>query len=99
MIAAETDQTVLYDFLHLMNDDNARPPLRLRSVQAKGMRESHPTTPLVMAAHNRLAQLETVPYRQYRQQQSLHRALARTAEKPTRKRPPGEKAASHLSLF
>ena len=91
MIAAETDQTVLYDFLHLMNDDNARPP--------KGMRESHPTTPLVMAAHNRLAQLETVPYRQYRQQQSLHRALARTVEKPTRKRPPGEKAASHLSLF
>jgi hypothetical protein len=91
MIAAETDQTVLYDFLHLMNDDNARPP--------KGMRAEHPTTPLVMAAHNRLAQLETVPYRQYRQQQSLHRALARTAEKPTRKRPPGEKAASHLSLF
>jgi hypothetical protein len=71
MIAAETDETVLYDFLDLMNNGNARPPLRLRSVQATGMRENHPTTPLVIVAHNRLAQLGATPHRQY-QQQSLH---------------------------
>lgn len=91
MVAAETDEIILYDFLDLMNEDNARPP--------KGMRENHPTTLLVMAAHNRLAQLGATPYRQYRQQQSLHRVLAGTAEEPTRKQVAGEKAASHLSLF
>jgi hypothetical protein len=52
-----------------------------------------------MAAHNRLAQLEAVPYRQYRRQHTLRQALAGTAERATRKRPVGEKAASHLSLF
>jgi hypothetical protein len=91
MIAAETDETVLYDLLHLMNTDNARPP--------KGMRESHTTTPLVMAAHNRLAQLGATPYRQYQQQQSLRQAMAGTAEEPAQKRPAGEKAAPHLALF
>jgi hypothetical protein len=91
MIAVETDETILYDFLDLMNDDSARP--------SKGMRAKHPTTPLVMAAHNRLAQLETVPYRQYRRQQSLRQALAGTADETARKRPSDEKATSHLSLF
>jgi hypothetical protein len=91
MIAAETDETILYDFLYLINDDSARPP--------KGMRENHPTTPLIMVAHNRLAQLETVPYRQYRRQQSLRQALAGTADETARKRPSDEKATSHLSLF
>ncbi|MBX3058834.1 MAG: hypothetical protein KF770_20405, partial [Anaerolineae bacterium] len=60
MITSEADEITLYDFLSLMNSSDARPP--------KGMRENHPTTPLVVAAHNRLAQLGATPYRQYRQQ-------------------------------
>jgi len=91
MIAAETDEAILYDFLDLMNRGDARPP--------KGMRTEHPTTPLVVAAHNRLVQLGAMPYRQYRHQQSLRRALAGPASTPTRKRPSGEEAAPHLSLF
>ena len=91
MIAAEADETILYDFLDLMNTGDARPP--------KGMRAEHPTTPLIVEAQNRLAQLGAVPYRQYRQQQSLRRALASPTGEPTRKRPSGEKAAPHLSLF
>ena len=91
MIAAEGDETILYNFLGLMNSGDARPP--------KGMRENHPTTPLVVEAHNRLAQLGAVPYRQYRQQQSLRRVLASPTGEPARKRPSGEKAVAHLSLF
>lgn len=91
MITAETDETILYDFLDLMNSGDAWPP--------KGMRAEHPTTPLVVEAHNRLAQLGAVPYRQYRQQRNLHRMLAHTTGETTRKRPSDEKAAPHLSLF
>lgn len=91
MIAAEADKTILYDFLDLMNSGDARPP--------KGMREKHPATPLVVAAHNRLAQLGEIPYRQYRQQQSLRQILVGTGSETTRKRPSSEKAVAHLSLF
>lgn len=91
MITAEGDETIPYNFLDLMNRGDARPP--------KGMRENHPTTLLVVEAHNRLAQLGAVPYRQYRQQQSLRRAPASPTGEPTRKRPSGEEAAPHLSLF
>ena len=91
MIAAEADKTILYDFLDLMNSGDARPP--------KGMREKHPATPLVVAAHNRLAQLGEIPYRQYRQQQSLRQILVSTGSETTRKRPSSEKAVAHLSLF
>jgi hypothetical protein len=91
MIAAETDEAILYGFLSIMNSGDARPP--------KGMRTEHPTTPLVVAAHNRLAQLGATSYRQYRQQQSLRQALASPVSETTRKRPSGEKAAPHLSLF
>ena len=88
MITAETDETILYDFLDRMNSGDARPP--------KGMRAKHPTTPLVVEAHNRLAQLDAVPYRQ---QQSLRLMLASPTGTSTRKRPSGEKAVPHLSLF
>jgi hypothetical protein len=91
MIAAEVDEIILYDFLDLMNSGDARPP--------KGMRGEHPTTPLVVEAHNRLAQLGTIPYWQYRQQQSLRRVLVSTGSETTPKRPSGEKAVDHLSLF
>ncbi|MAU00676.1 MAG: hypothetical protein CL608_26325 [Anaerolineaceae bacterium] len=91
MIAAEADETILYDFLDLMNSGDARPP--------KGMRTGHPTTPLVVEAHNRLVQLGAVSYRQYRQQQGLRRMLASPTGASTRKRPSGEEAAPHLSLF
>jgi hypothetical protein len=91
MITAEADETILYDFLDLMNSGDTRPP--------KGMRAEHPTTPLVVEAHNRLAQLGAIPYRQYRQQQSLRRMLTSPTGASTRKRPSGEKAVSHLSLF
>ena len=88
MIAAEVDEIILYDFLDLMNSGDARPP--------KGMRAEHPTTPLVVEAHNRLVQLGAIPYRQ---QQSLRRVLVNTGSETTRKRPFGEEAAPHLSLF
>lgn len=91
MIAAEADETILYDFLDLMNSGDARPP--------KGMRAEHPTTRLVVEAHNRLAQLGAVPYRQYRQQQGLRRVLVSAVSETTGKRPSGEKATPHLSLF
>ncbi|MCZ7673809.1 MAG: hypothetical protein M5U34_45165 [Chloroflexi bacterium] len=91
MITAETDETILYDFLDLMNSGDARPP--------KGMRAEHPTTPLVVAAHNRLAQLGAPSYRQYRQQQGLRRVLVSAVSETTGKRPSGEKATPHLSLF
>lgn len=91
MIAAEVDETILHVFLDLMNSGDARPP--------KGMRAEHPTTPLVVEAHNRLAQLDAVPYRQYRQQQSLRLMLVSPTGALTRKRPSGEEAAPHLSLF
>jgi hypothetical protein len=91
MIAAETDKTTLYDFLDIINSGDARPP--------KGMRSKHPTTPLVVETHNRLAQLEAPSYRQYRQQQSLRRTLVSPTGELTRKRPSGEEAAPHLSLF
>jgi hypothetical protein len=91
MIAAEVDEIILYDFLDLMNSGDARPP--------KGMRAEHPTTPLIVEAHNRLAQLGAIPYRQYRQQQSLRRMLTSPTGASTRKRPSGEEAVAHLSLF
>ena len=99
MIAAEGDETILYNFLGLMNSGDARPPLRLRSAQATGMRENHPTTPLVVEAHNRLAQLGAPAYRQYRHQQSLRQILVSTESETIQKRPSGEEAAPHLSLF
>ena len=61
--------------------------------------QSNPTTPLVVAAHNRLAQLGAPSYRQYRQQQCLRRVLVSTESKIARKRPSGEEAVLHLSLF
>lgn len=91
MIIAETDETILYDFLDFMNSGDVRPP--------KGMRSKHPTTPLVVATHNRLAQLGAPSYWQYRQQQSLRRTLVSPIGELTRKRPSGEKAVPHLSLF
>lgn len=53
MIMAETDQIVLYQFLSLLKEDDALPPKRLRT--------NHAITPLVVAAHNRLAQLGARP--------------------------------------
>ncbi len=67
MIEAEGDETVLYAFLDALNQDDALPP--------RGMRQKHPTTPLVVAANNRLAELGAAPYRLYRQQQSMRRVL------------------------
>ena len=67
MIEAEDDEAVLYGFLDALNQDDALPP--------RGMRQKHPTTPLVVAANNRLAELGAAPYRLYRQQQSMRRVL------------------------
>jgi hypothetical protein len=91
MIAAETKEMVLYDFLSLLKEDDALP--------SKGLRAAHPTTRLAATAHARLAQLGAIPYRQYRQQKGLHAALTVQVEGQTGKRPLTEKGASHLSLF
>lgn len=73
MIATETDEMVLYDFLSLLKEDDALPP--------QGRRAAHVTTPLVVTAHNRLSQLGAMPYRQYRQQMRLHQVLTEPIDK------------------
>lgn len=87
MIMAETDETVLYDFLSLLKEDDALP--------ARGLRPNHAATPLVVVAHNRLAQLGATPYRQHVQQKRLRQVLARQTEK----RPLADSMPAHLSLF
>jgi hypothetical protein len=98
MIPHEADPAVLYEFLDIMHSSNVRPPLRLRSVQAKGMRHGHPTTQHVVAANNRLSQLGAASYRCHRRQAGLHRAMQQT-ELPGGRRPPRNEAADHLSPF
>lgn len=91
MIAAETDEMVLYSFLSLLKEDDALPP--------KGRRSAHATTPLVVTAHNRLSQLGVMPYRQYRQQMRLHQVLTEPIDKHPGKRPLPDSTSAHLSLF
>lgn len=91
MIMAETDETFLYDFLSLLREDDALP--------ARGFRSNHTTTPLVVAAHNRLAQLGAIPYRQHRQQKRLHQVLAGPTDKRSAIRPQADSISTHLSLF
>jgi len=91
MIAAETDEMVLYSFLSLLKEDDALPP--------KGRRAAHATTPLVVTAHNRLSQLGVMPYRQYRQQMRLHQVLTEPIDKHPGKRPLPDSTSAHLSLF
>jgi hypothetical protein len=89
MIAAETEANALYDFLAVMDNGNSRRP--------KGMRANDPTTPLVVAANNRLAQIGALPYRQYRQQQSLRSVLKTGVSSVLCQAPPAP--TPHLSLF
>ncbi len=92
MIEAEDDEAVLYAFLDALNQDDALPP--------RGMRQKHPTTPLVIAANNRLAQLGAAPYRLYRQQQSMRRVLQQPSRtRPTRSARPDSSDGMALSLF
>ncbi len=92
MVEVETGAAVLYAFLDALDQDDALPP--------RGMRQKHPTTPLVVAANNCLAQLGAVPYRLYRQQQSMcwvlkHPPKARTPRSAVSDTPGG----MTLSLF
>jgi hypothetical protein len=89
MIAAETKESALYDFLVVMDSGSARRP--------KGMRANDPSTPLVVAANNRLAQLGAAPYRQYRQQQSLRSVLKTGLSNDFLE--PNPATTRHLSLF
>jgi hypothetical protein len=92
MIEAEDDEAVLYAFLDAMHQDDAIPP--------RGMRQKHPTTPLVVAANNRLAELGAAPYRLYRQQQSMRRVLQQPSRtRPTRSARPDSSDGMALSLF
>lgn len=92
MIEAEDDEAVLYGFLDALNQDDALPP--------RGMRQKHPTTPMVIAANNRLAQLGAAPYRLYRQQQSMRRVLQQPSRtRPTRSARPDSSDGMALSLF
>lgn len=91
MIAAETDEMVLYDFLSLLKVDDVLPP--------KGFRADHPTTLLATAAHACLAKLGAMPHRHYRRQKALHATLTVPVAGQSGKRPLTQKGASHLSLF
>ena len=92
MITAEDDEGVLYQFLDALNQDDALPP--------HGMRQKHPTTPLVVAANNRLTQLGAASYRLYRQQQSMRRVLQHPPKaRPTRSASLDTPDGMTLSLF
>lgn len=92
MIEAEDDEAVLYAFLDAMHQDDAIPP--------RGMRRKHPTTPLVIAANNRLAQLGATPYHLYRQQQSMRRMLQQPSSTRSSRSVMSDSADSMtLSLF
>ena len=90
LISQETNPTVLYAFLDVMSEANVRSP--------RGMRDEHPTTPLMVAANNRLAQLGAEPYQRHRQQASLGRKLAKTAPS-MQPRQRDALPTGHLSLF
>lgn len=92
MVEAEEDAAVLYAFLDALDQDDACPP--------RGKRQRHPTTPLVVVANNRLAQLGAASYRLYRQQQTMrcvlqHPPKARSTRSTTADTPEG----MTLSLF
>lgn len=92
MVEAETDEAVLYGFLDALNQDDAIPP--------RGMRQKHPTTPLIIAANNRLAELGAISYRLYRQQQSMRRILQHPPNaRPNRSAMPDTPDGMTLSLF
>jgi hypothetical protein len=61
MIAAEESPQPLYDFLDVAAE--MQPP--------RGRRDGHPLTPRIVAAHNRLAQLQAAPYPEHRRQRAL----------------------------
>lgn len=92
MVEAEANTAVLYGFLDALHQDDALPP--------RGMRQKHPTTPLVIAANNRLAQLGAISYRLYRQQQSMRRILQHPPKaRPNRSTMPDTPDGMTLSLF
>lgn len=92
MVEAETDEAVLYSFLDALHQDDAIPP--------RGMRQKHSTTPLVIAANNRLAELGADSYRLYRQQQSMRRVLQQPPKaRPNRHTMPDTPDGMTLSLF
>ena len=92
MIEAEADTAVLYGFLDALNQDDAIP--------SRGMRQKHPTTPLVIAANNRLAELRAISYRLYRQQQSMRRVLQHPPKaRPNRPTMPDTPDGMTLSLY
>lgn len=89
MVADELSVVVLYDFLDVLHDSTGlRPP--------RGRRGNHPTTHLLVAANNRLAQLGAMPYKAYRQEQQA-RLLSEWRLRPSA--PPPDEAPPHLSLF
>lgn len=92
MVEAEGNAAVLYAFLDALNQDDAIPP--------RGMRQKHPTTPLVIAANNRLAELGADSYRLYRQQQSMRRILQHPPKaRPNRPAMPDTPDGMTLSLY
>lgn len=94
MIEHEADPAALYAFLEIMASSAGNRP-------RKGEREGHPTTEIVVAAGSRLAQIGAVPYREYRRQQSLRRALfnAASGRNDAARKQRAEATAPHLSFF
>ena len=86
MVANTMDVAILNHFIDILCHPNVRPP--------RGLRANHPTTALIVAAHNRLKQLGAESHKK----QQL-RASSQQVADMSRPRPSASKNASHLSLF
>jgi hypothetical protein len=94
MIAAEESPQPLYDFLDGATE--MQPP--------RGRRDGHPLTPRIVAAHNRLAQLQAAPYPEHRWQRALAQkpvapALNQMRVRSTRHAAGSAEEPANLSLF
>ena len=90
MIANTADVAVLTHFINVLHQPNVRPP--------RGLRANHPTTALIVAAHNRLKQLGAESHKK-QQQRAASQQIANMSRSTTEKRPSASKNTSHLSLF
>lgn len=90
MVANTMDGAILTHFMDILHHPNVRPP--------RGLRANHPTTALIVAAHNRLKQLGAESHKK-QQQRAASQQIGAMSRSTTEKRPSASKNTSHLSLF
>lgn len=90
MVANTMDVAMLNHFIGILCHPNVRPP--------RGLRANHPTTPLIVAAHNRLKQLGAESHKK-QQLRASSQQIADMSRPITAKRPSNNTQPFHLSLF